>query len=40
MAHFVQVAGVEELPPGTGTSVTVAGKDARARSIHYLQEAI
>jgi 3-phenylpropionate/trans-cinnamate dioxygenase ferredoxin subunit len=27
MADFVQVAGLEELAPGTGTSVTVAGKD-------------
>jgi nitrite reductase/ring-hydroxylating ferredoxin subunit len=27
MADFIEVAGVDELPPGTGTTVTVAGKD-------------
>ena len=27
MADFIEVAGVEELPPGTGTSITVAGKE-------------
>jgi nitrite reductase/ring-hydroxylating ferredoxin subunit len=27
MADFIEVAGVDELPPGTGTTVNVAGKD-------------
>jgi 3-phenylpropionate/trans-cinnamate dioxygenase ferredoxin subunit len=27
MAEFVEVMGLEKLPPGKGTTVTVAGKD-------------
>jgi nitrite reductase/ring-hydroxylating ferredoxin subunit len=27
MAEFIEAAKVDELPPGSGTSVTVAGKD-------------
>lgn len=27
MANYVEVASIEQLPPGTGTAVTIEGKD-------------